>query len=96
MLYRMGEEGVPTVDEFVEKELPESGCIGFDGRVVNGSWGRKLLAIAEKKKGSLYVTEDLIDLIWKDRPALSKEPLFLLEEKYSGKSTATRSRICAR
>ena len=49
-LYRMGEEGVPTVDEFVEKELPESGCIGFDGRVVNGSWGRKLLAIAEKKR----------------------------------------------
>ena len=89
-LYRMGEEGVPTVDEFVEKELPESGCIGFDGRVVNGSWGRKLLAIAEKKKGSLYVTEDLIDLIWKDRPALSKEPLFLLEEKYSGKSTADK------
>ena len=89
-LYRMGEESVPTVDEFVEKELPESGCIGFDGRVVNGSWGRKLLAIAEKKKGSLYVTEDLIDLIWKDRPALSKEPLFLLEEKYSGKSTADK------
>lgn len=38
----------------------------------------------------MYVTEDLIDLIWKDRPALSKEPLFLLEEKYSGKSTADK------
>ena len=38
----------------------------------------------------MYVTEDLIDLIWKDRPALSKESLFLLEEKYSGKSTADK------
>lgn len=89
-LYRMGEEGVPKVDEFVEEKLPEGGCLGFDGRVVNGSWGRKLLAIAEKKHGSLHVDEDLIDLIWKDRPALSKKPLFLLDEKYSGRSTADK------
>lgn len=89
-LYRMGEEGVPKVDEFVEEKLPEGGCLGFDGRVVNGSWGKKLLGIAEKKHGMLHVDEDLIDLIWKDRPALSRKPLFLLEEKYSGKSTAEK------
>lgn len=89
-LYRMGEEGVPKVDEFVEEKLPEGGCLGFDGRVVNGSWGKKLLGIAEKRHGSLHVDEDLIDLIWKDRPALSRKPLFLLDEKYSGKSTADK------
>ena len=33
VLYRMGEEGVPTVKEYVEKNLPEGGCLGFDGRV---------------------------------------------------------------
>jgi Xaa-Pro aminopeptidase len=38
----------------------------------------------------MHVTEDLIDLIWEDRPALSKQPLFILEEKYSGKSTADK------
>lgn len=86
-LYRMGEEGVPKVDEFVEDKLPQGGCLGFDGRVVNGTWGQKLEKIAEKKQASLHVDEDLIDLIWSDRPALSKEPLFLLEEKYTGKST---------
>lgn len=86
-LYRMAEEGVPTVDEFVEEKLPEGGCIGFDGRVVNGSWGKKLNGIAEKKHAALYVEEDLIDLIWKDRPALSRKPVFILEEQYSGKST---------
>ena len=83
----MGEEGVPKVDEFVEEKLPEGGCIGFDGRVVNGSWGKKLSGIAEKKHATLYVEEDLIDLIWKDRPALSKKPVFILKEQYSGKST---------
>ena len=89
-LYRMGEEGVPKVDEFIEDRLPEGGCIGFDGRVVNGSWGGKLAAVAERKNGSLAVNEDLVDRIWEDRPPLSKEPLFLLEERYSGKSTAPK------
>lgn len=86
-LYRMGEEGVPKVDKFIGEKLPEGGCLGFDGRVVNGTWGRKLEKIASGKQASLQVNEDLIDLIWSDRPALSKKPLFLLEEKYTGKST---------
>lgn len=86
-LYRMGEEGVPGVDEFIGTKLPEGGCLGFDGRVINGSWGKKLAGIAAKKNASMHVDEDLIDLVWTDRPALSKAPLFLLEEKYSGQST---------
>ena len=89
-LYRMGEEGVPTVDEFVKDRLNEGGCLGFDGRVVNGTWGGRLEKIAAEKNVSMHVTEDLIDLIWEDRPALSKQPLFILEEKYSGKSTADK------
>lgn len=89
-LYRMGEEGVPTVDEFVKDRLKEGGCLGFDGRVVNGTWGGRLEKIAAEKNVSMHVTEDLIDLIWEERPALSKQPLFILEEKYSGKSTADK------
>ena len=89
-LYRMGEEGVPKVDEFIAEKLPEGGCLGFDGRVVNGAWGGRLNRIASEKHATLHVDEDLIDLIWEGRPALSKEPLFLLEEIYSGKSTADK------
>lgn len=89
-LYRMGEEGVPKVDEFLADRLPEGGRLGFDGRVVNGNWGKRLLALAEKKGGSLSVDEDLIDRIWEERPALSKKPVFLLEERYSGRGTADK------
>ena len=89
-LYRMAEEGVPAVEDFVKDKLPQGGCIGFDGRTVNGAWGEKFAAIAEEKGGSLSVGEDLIDLIWTDRPELSRAPLFILEEKYSGKSTAEK------
>ena len=89
-LYRMGEEGVPTVDEFLAEKLPENGCLGFDGRVIGGTWGRRMEKLAEKKNGTIHCNEDLIDIIWEDRPALSKEPAFILEEKYAGKSTAEK------
>ena len=89
-LFKMGEPEVPTVHEFLKKNLTQGMCLGFDGRVVNGTWGGRLEKIAAEKNVSMHVTEDLIDLIWEDRPALSKQPLFILEEKYSGKSTADK------
>lgn len=89
-LFRMAEEGVPTIDEYLEEKLPEGGCLGFDGRVVNSTWGKKLLGIAEKKNGRLYVEEDLVDIIWTNRPELPKTSPFILEEKYAGKSTAAK------
>lgn len=89
-LFRMAEEGVPTIEEYIAKELQENGCLGFDGRVVNTAWGKKLAAAAEKKNAKLYVDEDLVGLIWTDRHALSKTTPYILEEKYSGKSVAQK------
>ena len=86
-LYRMAEEGVPTVKEYVEQKLQEGQCLGFDGRVVNARAGEEYGKIAEAKKGKLYVTEDLVDLIWKERPNLPTEPAFLLIQEYAGEST---------
>lgn len=89
-LYKMGEEGVPSVEEFVEGNLRERGCLGFDGRVINTFQGEKLRDAALKKHGALKTDEDLIHEIWPDRPPLSREPVWLLEERYSGKSTAEK------
>lgn len=86
-LYKMGMEGVPKVNEYIENTLAEGECLGFDGRVVNGGWGKELEEIVAKKHGSLYVDEDLIDLIWKDRPAMSAEPVRILDMAYTGRST---------
>ncbi len=89
-LYKMGEEGVPTVEEFVREALPDGGCLGFDGRVVDCRQAEKLAKIAEKKQATLAVEEDLVDLIWQDRPALSAAPVWILSEEYSGESAASK------
>lgn len=89
-LYRMGEEGVPTVKEYVEQNLKEGGCLGFDGRVINAKAGEDYEKIAADKQGSVYAEEDLVGLIWENRPELPKNPVFVLEEKYAGESTKSK------
>ncbi|MBP3451722.1 MAG: aminopeptidase P family protein [Agathobacter sp.] len=89
-LYKMHEEGVPTVDEYIEKTLEEGQTLGFDGRVVNSAWGKKLEDIVAEKNGKLAVDEDLVDIIWIDRPALSAQPVRMLDVKYTGKGTVNK------
>lgn len=89
-LFKMGEEGVPTVKEYVEKNLKEGACLGFDGRVINAADGASYEEIVKKKQGMVYVTEDLVGIIWKDRPQLPMNPVFILEEKYAGESTKSK------
>ncbi len=89
-LFKMGEEGVPTVKEYVEKNLKEGACLGFDGRVINAADGASYEEIVKKKQGTVYVTEDLVGIIWKDRPQLPMNPVFILEEKYAGESTKSK------
>ena len=89
-LYRMSEEGVPTVKEFVEDKLPQGGVIGFDGRVLSSADGAAYAKIAEKKQGSLFVAKDLVNEIWTDRPQLPTEKVWILTDEYSGETTASK------
>ncbi len=89
-LFKMGEPGVPTVEEFIADVLPEGGTLGFDGRVVAMGEGQALEAAAAKKNGKIDYSTDLIDKIWEDRPALSEEPAFALGIEYTGESTESK------
>ncbi|MEG0189810.1 MAG: aminopeptidase P family protein [Lachnospiraceae bacterium] len=89
-LFKMGEPGVPTTEEFLMTTLPENGTLGFDGRLIAMQEGQAFEEELSSKHVSINYEYDLIDMIWEDRPALSTEPAFFLEEKYSGESTASK------
>ena len=91
-LYRMAEEGVPTIHEFLSEKLPQGGCIGFDGRTVSGTEGRAYRKLADEKKGRLHVDEDLVGLIWAERPPLPAGKAWRYGIEYAGKSTAEKLR----
>ena len=89
-LFKSGEPGIDTIEQFLEKKLPPTGVIGFDGRTVGVNTGKRYAQIAAEKKGSVSYQSDLVGRIWKDRPELPMGKAFLLDEKYSGESTASK------
>ncbi|MEE1314428.1 MAG: aminopeptidase P family protein [Faecalimonas sp.] len=84
-LYKMGNLGVPTVEEYLDTALPNGGVLGFDGRVISMADG--------KRYGEHFTLEDrydFIDELWTDRPAMPKDKVFSLAENYSGEPTSSK------
>lgn len=89
-LYRSGKPGADTLEEFIEKELPEGGVIGFDGRTAGVNTGKRFAMAAARKGGAVSYQKDLIGRIWTDRPGLPTESVWPMDEKYSGESSASK------
>ena len=89
VLYRMGEKGVPTVQEFLLSRLKAGETLGLDGMVTATSIVLDMEAqFVEREIGIRAV--DLIAPIWEGRPAIPQSPVYLLEEKYAGLSAAEK------
>lgn len=90
VLYKMGEPECDTIEAFLEKELPETGVIGFDGRTIGVGEGKRYEDAASFKKGKVSYQFDLVGRIWENRPRLPDEKAFALDEKYTGESAASK------
>lgn len=89
-LMKMGERGVPDIAGYLAENVPVKGKIGFDGRTVMERFTDGILKAAGEKKVRLCGSEDLVDIIWKDRPELSKEPVWELDAGTAGKTRAEK------
>lgn len=89
-MMKMAEPGVPTIEEYLKTTLKEGGVLGFDGRVVAMGAGLGYEKIVSDKNGRIVYDYDLIDAVWEERPALSEEPAWILEQKYAGETTESK------
>lgn len=95
-LFKMGEEGVPTIEEYLLEKLPKNSTLGFDGRVMSVKEGQSLANKLAFKGINIEYKYDLVNDIWKDRCSLPTEKAFLLGTEYSGESFSDKlSRIRA-
>ena len=89
-LQKMGEPGVPTVEEYCAKVLPEGGKLGLCGLTASCGLVRGLEKALEAKHGSIK-TLDLEDELWTEgRPALPATPAWVLPKEYAGFSPAEK------
>lgn len=95
-LFKMGEEGVPTIEEYLLEKLPKNSTLGFDGRVMSVKEGQSLANKLDFKGINIEYKYDLVNDIWEDRCSLPTEKAFLLGTEYSGESFSDKlSRIRA-
>ena len=89
-LMRMGEPGVPTVEEYCGKVLPENGVLGLCGLTASCGLVRGVQKKLDAKKGTIK-TLNLEDELWTEgRPALPATPAWILPKEYAGFSPAEK------
>ena len=89
-LQKMGENGVPTIGEYLKENVKDGMVIGFDGKVVTAAFGKKIENALSKIKITYAYKEDLTDSIWTDRPPFIKNEIIIPKEDIFGKSTSEK------
>lgn len=89
-LFKMGEENVPTYEDYIYNKLKKGQKLGFDGRVISAKEGLSLKTRFGLKEIELEYGYDLLEEVWKDRPALSTKKAFILDVKYAGLTYAQK------
>lgn len=85
-LYKMALPETPSIPDFLLHELQSGQTVGADGLTYSVAEAEKLQKTLRRKDIKLETSYDLIDLIWKDRPAVPANPLFEMPIELSGKS----------
>ncbi len=84
-LFRMEEEGIPTLEEYLKESLPDGARLGVDGRTISVAGYRKLEKKLQEKNITIDLEHDIVGSIWLDRPQMSCEPAWELDLSYTGK-----------
>ncbi|RKW35483.1 MAG: aminopeptidase P family protein, partial [Lachnospiraceae bacterium] len=89
-LMKMGEPGVPNLDELLEEKMKKDEVLGFNGSLLSFSEGKVIAGKVVKKGVKLAIGKEITDEVWTDRPERPHTKVFILEEKYAGKSAAKK------
>ena len=86
VLMRSGQPGVPEMAEYLHEHLEEKSIIGFDGRTVTERFAQTIAKKTDEKHITFDGSEDLVNLVWAQRPPISAEPVREVDVKYTGLS----------
>ena len=89
-LMKMGEPGVPTVEEYCARVVPEGGKLGLCGLTASCALVNSVKKALEAKNATIQ-TLFLEDELWTEgRPALPATPAWILPKEYAGFSPAEK------
>ena len=89
-LMKMRTPGYPSIEEWIKDNVKENETLGFDGKVFSVNQYEGYLNIAKENNFNINMKNDLLDSIWKERPQLPNNKIFLHDKKYAGKSASEK------
>jgi len=89
-LFRMLDDGVPAITEFLAREMKQGQKLGFDGRVVAAVEGKLYEKLLKEKSVEIVYDRDPAGEAWPDRPALPAGEVMVLDAELTGKSVAEK------
>ena len=89
-LMKMGEPGVPSLDELLEEKMKKDEVLGFNGSLLSFSEGKVIANKVVKKGVKLAIGKEITNEVWTDRPKRPHTKVFILEDKYAGKSASKK------
>lgn len=85
-LFKAAEAGTITYTQWLENELNGNETVGFDGRTFSSAAVKEMEKELSVKGIKINSNLDFIDFIWKDRPAIPCDKIFIHHTKYCGGS----------
>lgn len=83
-LFRMMNEGVPTIEEFLKGKMQSGQTLGFDGMVVSTGIGLELEKALKEKEIKFVYDRDLAGELWAERPKLPAGEVTVLTRELTG------------
>ena len=85
-LFKLNMPGTPSQENWLGEVLHKGEVVGVDGWIFTAEMYDSLKEQLEDYGLVLKSTADPFNTIWEDRPSLPENPVFILQEKYTGKT----------
>ncbi|POM59224.1 Xaa-Pro aminopeptidase [Phytophthora palmivora] len=91
-LMKSEEPGVPTIEQWAKKNLPSSSCLAIDPYLTSVLAARSFAKALKETEIELVALheENLVDIIWKDRPVVAPSKVTFLSDEYTGRSVGDK------
>ncbi|MFZ2055695.1 MAG: aminopeptidase P family protein [Candidatus Aminicenantales bacterium] len=90
-LFKWGSADVPSWQEWAARNLRPDETLGLDSQLIsNKEYSRLEKALGDRGVRIKPVETNLVDEIWKEKPAPPAEPIIVLADKYTGESVRSK------
>ncbi|CAF1543611.1 unnamed protein product [Didymodactylos carnosus] len=87
-LMKDGTKDVLSITNWLARNLESNSNVACDPKLVSiGEWKDWTETLSQSDKNLIAIDQNLIDLIWEERPKLPQEPIWEYDVKFAGSST---------